>query len=423
MKFSACHSRLLFLLAFSMAGPGLAACGSRSASSDEPPEVDANTDCRIAGEMRTRGELLSEETIRDYSRAEIQLYARAIGLDFTPLYGAAASKVTYVTADLADGCTVASGAVVLPVDAEGPRPLVSYQHGTVLERKETPSAGSGELRIGVALASLGHVGSLPDYVGLGASDAFLHPYLHAESEASASLDMLRAATTFAQESDVELDDNLFLIGYSQGGHATMALHRLIEEDHGDAFSVTASSPQAGPYDLSGTMRDTLLASEEHPNPYYVPYLTFAYQNVYGLAESSEALFAAEYRDVIPPLFNGATSSDAINSAMPDVPLEVLSPEFVTSIRDDESSPINQALEKNDVYRWKPAAPMRLYHCAGDQDVPYANSQVAFDYLQEQGAEVELLVPEGTDDDTSHGECALSALIQGAAWFDNFLAAD
>ena len=60
---------------------------------------------------------------------------------------------------------------------------------------------------------------MPDYIGMGESPG-LHPYVHGESEATATIDMIRAAREFITDS-LNLIDNhqVFLSGYSQGGHA------------------------------------------------------------------------------------------------------------------------------------------------------------------------------------------------------------
>ena len=85
-----------------------------------------------------------------------------------------------------------------------------------------------------------------------------------------------------------------------------------------------------------------------------------------------------YDTTIPPLFNGNTGSATINSDMPACNISsVLVPAVLSSLTNDPGSPLYQALRDNDLYRWKPVAPMRLYHCSGDLDVLPANSQVAY----------------------------------------------
>lgn len=41
--------------------------------------------------------------------------------------------------------------------------------------------------------------------------------------------MLKAAVTFAANAGITLNEKLFITGYSQGGHASMALHRDLEK--------------------------------------------------------------------------------------------------------------------------------------------------------------------------------------------------
>jgi hypothetical protein len=63
--------------------------------------------------------------------------------------------------------------------------------------------------------------------------------------------MLRAARSFCASNNIGLNGQLFLAGYSQGGHTEMALHRELERYHTNEFAVTASAAMAGPYDMSG----------------------------------------------------------------------------------------------------------------------------------------------------------------------------
>jgi hypothetical protein len=69
-----------------------------------------------------------------------------------------------------------------------------------------------------------------------------------------------------------------------------------------------------------------------------------------------------------------------------------------------------------LYRWKPRAPLRLYHCSGDLDVDPANSQVALASFHALGAtQVELIDPQPGAD---HSGCAQPSLLQAKAWFDS-----
>lgn len=86
--------------------------------------------------------------------------------------------------------------------------------------------------------------SLPDYLGLGDSPG-RHLYCHSKTEATASID-LYVLQKLCQLKNVLYNDQLFIFGYSQGGHAAMATTREIQLNHSDEFTITASAPMSGP---------------------------------------------------------------------------------------------------------------------------------------------------------------------------------
>ena len=65
----------------------------------------------------------------------------------------------------------------------------------------------------------------PDYLGLGDSTVPRHRYFHAATEASSAVDLLAASRHVLASLHVQRDDELFTFGFSQGGHAALALHR------------------------------------------------------------------------------------------------------------------------------------------------------------------------------------------------------
>jgi hypothetical protein len=294
---------------------------------------------------------------------------------------------------------------------------VSYQHGTITRTNEAPSTLTlaSELVIGIALATSGYAAALPDYLGLGDSSG-LHPYHHARSEATACVDMLRCVSSVCSTNGFPLTNKLFLCGYSQGGHATMALHRELEAFHTNEFTITASAPMAGAYDLAGVTADDFLSGRPMPNPYYFAYFLAAYQSVYGFAESFADLLASPYHSTLPPLLNGNSSASEINAAMPSDPVLILKAEHLIAFRSNPRHPLRLALQDNTVHQWQPQAPMRLYHCRGDADVIFGNSQAALDSFHEMGAtHVQLVDPLPSAD---HGDCVIPGLLAVKMWFDS-----
>ena len=353
--------------------------------------------------------------VAEKSVAQINSEFAALSVPVPARLAVSVYKVVYETIDADGAVTQASGALLVPQDAAGPLPLVSYQHGTLVARDDVPSAGSTEQTVGLAFATDGYVAVLPDLLGLGESPG-LHPYVHAATSASAVVDMLRATVDFAALNGVDLNGQLFLVGYSQGGYTAMAAHREIEAAHQGEFEVTASAPMAGPYDLSGIMADTFTAPETHPAPYYLPYTLLAYNAIYRLFDAPSDFLTAPYDSLLPPLFDGTHTGGDIDAVMPAIPRDILNPDLVAAFESDPDHPFRIRLRENDVYDWAPQAPIRLYHCGQDRHVPPENSQVALHALRERGAQVDLFDPLPTGD---HGDCAAPSLLLAKLWFDGF----
>lgn len=364
-----------------------------------------------------RGKLLSVVLSNTLSAAQLTFLFSLAGVPITPQYNVRLYKIDYETISPLGARTKASGALLLPENVGHPLPLVSYQHGTLTQTNQAPSFMNlnGEVSVGIGFASTGYAAAVPDYLGLGDSPG-LHPYHHARSEATACVDMLRAVRTLCATNGFPLTNHLFLCGYSEGGHATMALCRELQTFHTNEFSVTACAPMAGAYDLSGVTTTNFLSGNPQPNPYYFLYLLAAFQNVYHLAPNLADLLTPPYNTNLPPLLDGRSTSAQLNAAMPADPLQILKPQYLAQFRSNPRHPLRLALQDNDVYGWLPRVAMRLYHCAADEDVIIANSQVALAFFQSHGAtQVQLIDPAPLAD---HNGCSEPSLLQVKAWFDS-----
>jgi len=235
------------------------------------------------------------------------------------------------------------------------------------------------------LTTSGYIFIEPDYLGLGVSD-MLHPYHLKDVTASSVIDMIRASKHFCDEfSNIQYNEQLFLAGYSEGGYATMATVKEIEENLSDEFDITVSFPMAGAYDLSGTMADLMLSEESYPDPFYLPFFVLSYIEMYGLGDI-EDFFLPEYANIFPDLFSGEYSGGYINSFLPDIPIHMMLPSVVEEFANDENYPFRIHLEENDLYDWTPQNTMYIFHGIIDESVPHENSIVAYDSFVANGAE-------------------------------------
>ncbi|MCG8329766.1 MAG: T9SS type A sorting domain-containing protein [Chitinophagales bacterium] len=359
-------------------------------------------------------------------RTQAELTA-AYGIQFQN--GVELWKVTYTTPDVFNQLDTASGLLVLPIrDEMTIYPLLVYQHGTVDGPQDVPSNLQGGYQIAEVFGGLGYVSLAPDYLGAGEARGF-HPYVHRASEASAAVDMIRAIRSHAPEMNVSLNDQLFITGYSQGGHASMALHQALELELSDEIELTAAAHLSGPYSVSGVMREVMVGDEPYNYLAYLPNIYLSYNYVYGLYDELEQVFKPAYVAAIQDFYEGTIGLSNLNDFLINsiseehgapIARHMLQDSIVAILEDPESGhPILEALKDNDTYEWAPQQPTRIFYCMADDQVHYRNSVFADSVMQALGA-TDLLTGD-LNSSADHGECVEPAVIQTALFFGIFAA--
>jgi len=302
-------------------------------------------------------------------------------------------RITYKTKNTDGREITASGALILPVTTAAVS-LVSVQHGTITNDEEAPSnfKGGADASLNTLFSSLGYIISAPDYIGYGASKNLPHPYEHRASLASASLDMLRAAKEFLKsQNTVKWNNKVYIAGYSEGGFASMAMQKMMEEGAATEFDLRASSLGAGAYDKTAFMK-YLINTKTHGiagfNRSYL-WVTLTYDRVYGLNRPKSAYFKEPFATQIQNNGLDANINVSFNTIFTDA--------FVKGVNDGTDKGFLDAVADNNVYDWKPKTPTQLYHGTADQLVFFFNSKNAFDAMRKRGAtNVDLIEIPGGD---------------------------
>lgn len=371
-------------------------------------------------------ELISSRLLGSRTAAQIQAQ---FSLPLTPPNGAKFYRITYTMPDLKGVRDTASGLLVLPDAPNRKFPRLVYQHGTSDSKQAVPSntATNGEGSIGLIFGGFGYVTILPDYLGMGTSRGF-HPYIHAQSEADAAIYMLRATRAFAAQNGAPTNDQLFVTGYSQGGHAAMALHQAIEVKHASEFTVTAAAHLSGPYSISNVMR-TLMVDDAREYLYvaYLPNTALSYQTVYGnLYKKLSDMFKPEYVQAIQDYYDQKITLSQLNVQLvatlrsttgKSIGRRMLQDSIVKAVIENPNHPISRALRDNDTYRWTTKTPTRLFYCMGDDQVPFQNSLLARDSMLARGAtslQIQDLNPA-----FNHGQCVSPALLNTLIFFSAY----
>lgn len=363
--------------------------------------------------------LASFPTAADFNAA---LSASASGrsllaLAGTPKCGINFHYMEYNTVGAVGEATNATGGIMVPTGADpactGARPVLLYSHGTTVEKSyNIASPANSEAGLVAAMyAAQGWIVVTSNYVGYDASRSTYHPYLNAEQQSNDMIDALRAARKAFTSIGANDSGKLFLSGYSQGGHVSMATHKAMQTNYASEFKVTASGNMSGPYSLVKTFQTVYAGGVNAGATVFTPMILTSWQKAYGNMYTSpadvyEAPYATGIETLLPgpltfsqlfttgklpqklfatgPLVTGDPSLDALFAAGIGTP-NLLKQSYRQAVLTNPAHPAWVAAAKNDLLSWTPARPVAMCLGAQDPTVFGTNTSDAAAYFAGKGA--------------------------------------
>ncbi|CAN5578588.1 lipase family protein [soil metagenome] len=233
------------------------------------------------------GALLSSEFVARYSAAEVgeavaRLYPRGTARGVQ--YAVDGYYLRYRSRDERGESVEILAQLYLPVLTEtASLPIYAVAVGTTglsdgcapsLERPGVSNWGDYSAQA-LAYAGQGYIAVLPDPAGFGDPDRVAR-YFVAQASAQVLLDAVRAVYGFFEEvggSELALRpaEAVFLGGYSQGGNSVFAAADMAS-DYAPELSLSGIIGYGPTTDVAAMLR---------ANPYFAPYLVYAYREVYG----------------------------------------------------------------------------------------------------------------------------------------------
>jgi hypothetical protein len=308
---------------------------------------------------------------------------------------------------------VVSGLYFVPQGVDKAMPQVVYHHGTTFVRgRETEIGKETNLALGYAVD--GYIVLMPDYFGLG-HDEGLHLYQQYKPLGQTTVDFLYAVRELDAILNVKANKQLFLTGYSLGGYAALGANKLIQEKYSDDFKVTATSANAGAYDMAGVQSQAMF--KPYARPQFLPYLLIGLNEVYKFVPDINDVFLAPYDSVVQKYFDGNHSHDGLDKLLPEIPINMLRDSFVNLYMNDKDFIMHTALIENTLCYWKPENAVQLCHCKGDEVVFFENALAAYNGMKQQGAGDITLRNPGKK--YGHRSCGLFATSYSKFYFDSF----
>ena len=282
---------------------------------------------------------------------------------------------------------VASGLVAVPTTSGIEFPVMSFQNGTNTLNSMAPSVNpDNEVFLMLEfISSTGFIISVPDYLGFGASNEMFHPYMHKETTIQVVTDMLRAVKELIKNHLYsEMNNDLYITGYSQGGWATMQLQKAIETQNSSEFNLKASACAAGPYDLN-YVNKYVLGKQTYPMPYFIGYVINSYENLGLITTPVSEIFKSPYDNIVSSYYDGTHSSEEINAALTTSVDTLFTDDYRNNAYTNEkySSVIN-SMTDNSISAWNTVIPTMIIHGTDDEFVPQQVSLNIYDDFLSKG---------------------------------------
>jgi pimeloyl-ACP methyl ester carboxylesterase len=363
---------------------------------------------------------VSVKKLSTRTTSEINTVLAQFSNRISALYDVDNYEVLYKTTDPQGNVITVSGLMSIPKKAASAKsPRISYQHGTIFLDKDAPSKNHGVLDYEVMAASFGYIVTSPDYIGYGASAQQPHPHTHEKTLVDTSLDLIRASKTWLKQQSIKENGQLFLMGYSEGGYATYAIQKKIEQQLANEFTVTASVPAASAYNLTTTI-DTLLNNPVDTFLFY-GFIIKGYDDAYQLGQIPD-MIKQPYADVLENLYDRKHSGKQINAKLPPAGSRAdvfFKADYLQKLKNHQSTPLTDKLAENNIDNWLPQAPTRFFQNPQDELVPFQPVENMALNLRNQGADVDLVVCDANGAVTSHGNCFVPSLFFTTEFFLQF----
>lgn len=319
-------------------------------------------------------------------------------------------RVTYHTEGVRGEQTRVSGLVAVPStrDIKG---IVSWHHGTNTYRPESISKPSSPEGLGIAalFAGDGYLLVAADYIGLGVSTE-MHPYYHWPTTVGTVIDLLSIAETMLKGVGAEPDLDLYLVGFSEGGAATAAIQKALEQENRTGLTLRGAATIAAAFNLREiSVRHAI----QNDDTFHFGYLLAAFADTHG--QSLDGIVRSPYKERLADWFDGTKDAEFLKARLPRRIDELLTERFLTDFHAGLERPqwFYDALRAATTDDYAPSAPLRIHFGSTDTIVIPQEAHSAFERMRAGGGNVQLVDvgPHG------HDEVVLRALPPIQRWFD------
>lgn len=309
--------------------------------------------------------------------------------------------------------TMASGLIAIPEVAEKNLPVISYQHGTAMEKDLVPSfpEKSFETRLMIAqFAAQGYVVFGADYFGLGLSKE-KDGYMVIGSQQQACIDMYEVTKLILPKIGIT-PTSFFLTGWSQGGVVTMTFLERLERSN---TKVTAAATVAAQCDgyvmLNGFMSFPRKIDGSWVSAMFM-LTVFSFEEYYQIPGLAQGFFNPEMYETAKRVYEKDPTLKP--EEFPTDLKKLIRKEFFDPVY-YRNSAYGKLMSEMHPYRWVIESPVRMYYGEIDESLTVGLAQLPSDYQKAMGNNKVEAFSLGAD--ANHRISFARAVPQWKKWFD------
>lgn len=321
------------------------------------------------------------------------------------------AKMDYLSKDVEGNPDVLSGRLYVRNDEKDINGIIIANHFTIGSNTECPSENAFQIESIFSL--FGYAVVMADYIGFGVTVDDPHPYLHWNSTAQASIDAYLAARQYLENQGYTIGDEIYNMGYSQGGHTSMSVIRMAEENYPN-IHFTKSFLGAGPYNIKSTY-DDIVANNFTGIPCAMPMIMNGLDCAHHLGLNLKEIFIGEMLGKYEYVLNKRTPLLELFGMFSETETTKIFNEFMFDKEHPVTEKIIEAAQKSSpAITWMPKKDENIFifHSTNDNMVPFVNS---YEIAQKWGdgyKNVEYLF----DDFGGHASGALAFYVNVAVYF-------
>jgi pimeloyl-ACP methyl ester carboxylesterase len=196
--------------------------------------------------------------------------------------------------------------------------------------------------------------------------------------------------SFACENEINLNENLYLIGYSNGGYNSIAMHNELALNP-RTFDIDASVVIAGYFDLE--REDNFSYPERIGRPSWAVYHPYVLNKTYEL-NIMDKIIQRPYVDRLDDLFNGDMAAPVIDRELTDITTKLFTSEYLDNYNSlSIFDTYRDVITSNSLIDTKISGDLLLIHSKEDEVVPFQQSEKLYNSVLSKGGNVELVLLE------------------------------